>query len=134
MRFPDRKEDYPHAELSKKIIGAAIEVQKELKLGLDEKLYENALCIELARQGLHFEQQPEYPAHYKEHFIGKLRPDLVVEKTIIVETKIAASLTRAHDAQLLGYLAIAQLPLGLLINFNVLPLEVRRLLNPNRPS
>ena len=134
MRFPEKEEDYPHAELSQKIIGAAIEVQKELKLGLDEKLYENALCIELSKRGLNFEQQPEYPVHYKGLFIGKLRPGLVVEKTIIVDTKIVESFTTAHDAQILGYLAITSLPLGLLINFKVLPLKVRRLLNPNRKT
>lgn len=132
MRTPNREEEYPHQELSQRIIGAAIEVQKELRLGLDEKLFENALCVEFSKQGIFFEQQPEYPVHYKGHFIGKLRPDLVVEKTIIVDTKVVDTFNRAHDAQMLGYLAITGLPLGLLINFKVLPLKVRRLLNPNR--
>jgi len=80
---------------------------------------------------MNFEQQPEYPVHYKERFIGKLRPDLVVEK-IIVDTKVVSAFKQAHDARILGYLAITDLPLGLLINFKVLPLKIRRILNPNR--
>lgn len=132
MRIPDRPNEFPHAELSKKIIGAAIEVQKEIKLGLDEKLHENALCVELSRIGLPFEQQPEFPVHYKQRFIGKLRPDLVINEKIIVDTKVVKEFNAAHDSQMLGYLAITGLPLGLLINFKILPLKVRRLLNPNR--
>jgi GxxExxY protein len=60
-----------HEELTKDIIGAAMAVLNELKPGLDEKLYENALTIELAARGHKAEQQREYPVHYKGHFIGK---------------------------------------------------------------
>jgi hypothetical protein len=65
-----------HEEITKAIIGAAMAVLNELKPGLDEKLYENALVIELVARGHTLEQQREYPVHYKGHFIGKLSPDL----------------------------------------------------------
>lgn len=75
----------------------------------------------------------EFPEHYKNHFIGKLKPDLIVEDTIIIELKVDDSFTPAHDAQLLGYLAITSLPLGLLLNFKVIPLGKRRILAPKNP-
>jgi GxxExxY protein len=65
-----------HEELTGQIIGAAMAVLNELKPGLDEKLYENALVNELTGQGHTVEQQRSYPVHYREHFIGKLVPDL----------------------------------------------------------
>jgi len=68
-----------HEELTKEVIGAAMSVLNELKPGLDERLYENALIIELAARGHAAEQQREYPVHYKGHFIGKLIPDLIVD-------------------------------------------------------
>ena len=133
MRIPEQHQEYPHSDLTREIIGAAIAVQKSLRSGLDEKLYENALCIEFAERGISFTQQTEFPVHYKNHFIGKLKPDLIVEDTIIIELKVADSFTPAHDTQLLGYLAITNLPLGLLLNFKVVPLGKRRILAPKKP-
>lgn len=130
MRVPGNEEKYPHAALTHKIIGAAIEVQKALGPGLDEKLYENALCLELHSLGVDFERQPEFPVHYRQRFIGKLRPDLIVENQIIVEIKVAESFSAAHEAQLLSYLNITKLPIGLLLNFKVTPLGKRRLIAP----
>lgn len=127
MRIPDDTKQYPHAELTREVIGAAIEVQRSLKLGLDEKIYETALCIELAERGISFSQQPEYPIHYKGKFIGKLRPDLVIENSIIVEAKVAENFSQQHYSQLLGYLAITELELGLLLNFKTIPLGIKRL-------
>ena len=68
-----------HHEITQGIIGAAIAVLNELKPGLDEKLYENALLIELLARGHTMEQQREFPVHYRGHFIGKLVPDLIVD-------------------------------------------------------
>jgi len=99
----------------------------------DEKLYENALCIELAAKNISFQQQPDYPVHYRDHFIGKLRPDLIVENAVIIEIKIAESFSPAHEAQLLSYLAITKLPLGLLLNFKVTPLGNAALSPPEAP-
>ncbi|NNM30930.1 MAG: GxxExxY protein [Akkermansiaceae bacterium] len=118
---------YPHAALTGEIIAAAIEVQAVLKPGLDEKLYENALCIELEERGLPFSQQPEFPVDYKSRHVGKLRPDLIVEERVIVDAKMAEAFTRAHEAQILGYLAITGLTVGLLLNFKTIPLGKKRI-------
>lgn len=120
---------YPHQELTRRIIGAAIAVHKELKPGLDEKLYERALCIEFAEQGIHFEQQPVYDVRYKGHFIGTKQPDLVVENEIIVDPKCVDAFTRQHEAQMLGYLNLTGLELALLLNFKVWPLGKKRVVN-----
>lgn len=104
-------------EVTEKIIGAGMTVLNELKPGLDEKLYENALVIELLEQGLGCEQQKQHDVFYRGNHIGKLIPDLVVEGAVIVDTKVVESFNERHVAQMIGYLAITQLPVGLLMNF-----------------
>ena len=114
-------------ELTGRIIGAAIRVLDALKPGLDEKLYENALVIELAKQGLEPEQQKSFPVHYDGKFIGKLIPDLIV-KGVVVDTKVVTAFTPDHVAQMLGYLNITGLPLGLLLNFRYRKLQIKRVI------
>ncbi len=114
-------------ELTGKIIGAAIRVLDALKPGLDEKLYENALVIELANQGLQPEQQKSFPVHYDGKFIGKLIPDLIV-KDVVVDAKVVTTFTPDHVAQMLGYLNITGLPLGLLLNFRYRKLQIKRVI------
>jgi GxxExxY protein len=75
--------DALHKELTERIIGAAMEVHRELSNGLDEKLYENALCIEFADQEIFFEQQKRYNVFYKRRPIGNLIPDLIVENAVV---------------------------------------------------
>jgi GxxExxY protein len=79
---------------------------------------------------LAFAQQPEFPVHYKGHFVGKGRPDLVVENQIVVDTKVVKAFNEQHDAQMLGYLVLTNLEVGLLLNFKVTPVGKRRILNP----
>jgi GxxExxY protein len=110
-----------------RIIGAAIRVLDELKPGLDEKLYENALVIELAKLGLQPEQQKSFPVHYDGKFIGKLIPDLIV-CDVVVDAKVATAFTPDHVAQMLGYLNITGLPLGLLLNFRYRKLQIKRVI------
>ena len=118
-------------ELTGRIIGAAIRVLDALRPGLDEKLYENALVIELAKQGLQPEQQKSFPVHYNGKFIGKLIPDLIV-KDVVVDAKVVTAFTPDHIAQMLGYLNITGLPLGLLLNFRYRKLQIKRvILNEN---
>lgn len=124
-----RSQTHPHSKLTSKIFGAAQAVHRELKPGLDEKLYENALCIELADQGIPFQQQSSYPVYYKNHFIGKLIPDLVVNQCVIVDAKVVESFNPAHTSQILGYLNITDLEIGLLLNFKKASLQVKRLAN-----
>ena len=107
-------------ELSSKIIGAAIEVHKALGPGLLESAYEECLCHELSLRGMSFESQKPLPILYK----GKrldcgYRLDMVVEKAIILELKSCEKIEPIHKAQLLTYLKLSGLKLGLLLNFNV---------------
>ncbi|MDY6839209.1 MAG: GxxExxY protein [Thermodesulfobacteriota bacterium] len=107
-------------ELSKRTIGAAIEVHKALGPGLLESAYENCLCHELGLRGLAFERQKALPVTYK----GKqldcgYRLDIVIENAIILELKSCEKIEPIHKAQLLTYLKLSGLHLGLLLNFNV---------------
>jgi GxxExxY protein len=111
--------DFPHQELTREVIAAAILVHQELRPGLDEKLYERALCIELAERGIHFEQQSRYDVFYKGRHLGHLVPDLVVENKIIVDPKVADTFTSEHEAQMIGYLNVTRLDVALLLNFKV---------------
>ena len=119
-----------YQELTGKVIAAAIAVHQELRPGLDEKLYERALCIEFAERGIFFEQQPRYEVTYKGHFLGHLIPDLVIERTLIVDAKCVESFLPVHDAQMIGYLNITGLDIALLLNFKTWPLGKRRILRP----
>ncbi|MDR3403556.1 MAG: GxxExxY protein [Chthoniobacter sp.] len=115
-----------HEEITKDIIGAAMAVLNELKPGLDEKLYENALLIELVNRGHTVEQQREYPVHYKGHLIGKLVPDLIVDATVIADPKVVTAFNDTHVAQMLGYLNITNLNVALLLNFKESKLTWKR--------
>ena len=115
-----------HKELSESIIGAAMKVLNTLRPGLDEKLYENALVIELRKRGHRVEQQREFPVHYDGHLIGTLIPDLIVDDLVIVDPKVVTAFNDTHLAQMLGYLSITQLNLALLINFKFAKLDWKR--------
>ncbi len=94
-----------HKELSEDIIGSAKKVLNTLKPGLDEKLYENALGIELTKRGHRVEQQKRFPVHYEGQLIGTPTPDLIVDDLEIVDPKVAAGFTDTHTAQMTGDLA-----------------------------
>jgi GxxExxY protein len=117
-----------HEDLSGKIIGAAIQVLNELKPGLDEKLYERAIAIELKRRGLIVSVQHSFPVYYGGELIGNLVPDLIVNDAVIVDPKVVACFTETHVAQMIGYLNITGLDLALLINFKNVRLEWKRVL------
>lgn len=105
-------------DLTRRIIGCAINVHRELGPGLLESLYEEAMCVELAEHGLLFRRQQPIQIRYRDKPIGDLRVDLIVEDLVIVELKAIERVIDAHRAQLLSYLRSTDLPLGLLINFN----------------
>ncbi len=111
------KQNLIHENLSGEIIGAAIAVMNELKPGLDEKLYENALIIELQERRHKVEQQSRFPVNYRGHLIGTLIPDMIVDELVVVDTKVVTAFNDNHVAQMLGYLAITGLNLALLLNF-----------------
>lgn len=117
-----------HEELSGKIIGAAMAILNELKPGLDEKLYERALIIELKHRGHAVSVQRSFPVSYHGELIGNLIPDLIVDEAVIADPKVVACFTETHVAQMIGYLNITGLDLALLINFKNARLEWKRVL------
>src|SRR6266446_1995444 len=123
-----------HEELSGKIIGAAMAILNELKPGLDERLYERALIIELKHSGHVVSVQRSFPVFYHGELIGNLIPDLIVNESVIVDAKVVACFTETHVAQMIGYLSITGLDLALLINFKNARLEWKRVLRPQQPD
>ena len=106
-------------DLAYKIVGRAIEVHNELGPGLLESVYEKCLCYELKQNNIAFKNQVQIAIKYKQTNIkSSLRVDILVEDLIIVELKAIEKLLPIHQAQLLTYLKLTELPKGLLINFN----------------
>ena len=117
-------------DLARKVIGAAIEVHRTLGPGYTENVYEEALCIEIANQNISFERQFKVAVEYKGRKVGEGRLDLSVAKILPVELKAVDSLAAIHQAQLISYLKMTHLQLGLLINFKfVMPKQgIKRVL------
>ena len=106
-------------DLSKKVIGFAIEVHKELGPGLLENTYKKCLAYELKKAGINCEIEKEMPVHYKEINIDcGFRIDLLIENSLIVELKSVIQILPVHEAQLLTYMKLSKIKIGLLINFN----------------
>jgi len=119
-------------KFSKEIIGAAIEVHRNLGPGLLESAYEECLCRELVIRGLTFERQKPLPLSYKGIKLDcGYRLDIVVEGLVILELKAVDRIEPIHEAQLLTYLKLAKSKLGILINFNVPVLKngIKRIVN-----
>ena len=127
---PDQRTD----ELAHAVIGAAIEVHRQLGPGFLESVYEEALCIELEDRRIPFERQKEISVLYKGRKIGVQRIDLLVGQSLIVELKAVEALAEIHKAQVISYLKASHLSLGLLINFNVPVLKngIQRIVYTNR--
>ena len=100
------------------VIRCAIEVHRCLGPGLLESVYESAICIEFENCGLNFRRQVGVPLLYKGHLIAEHRPDLVVEDRLVVEIKSVSRLDPVHVVQVLTYLRVTRIPIGLLLNFN----------------
>ena len=105
-------------DLTEQIIGCAIEVHRQLGPGLLESVYESALCIELRSTGLPFTRQVGVPILYKGELIAEHRPDLIVRDEVIVEIKSVERFNPVFLAQMLTYLRITDLHVGLILNFN----------------
>ena len=123
-----------HEELSRDIISAAMKVLYTLRPGLNEKLYENALLIELVKRGHRVDQQKSYPVFYDGHFIGKLTPDLIVDELVIVDPKVVEDFCEDHVSQMLGYLAITDLELAILLNFKRSKLQWKRVVKQHEKA
>ncbi len=116
-----------HQELREAIIGAAMKVLNTLKPGLDEKLYERALVIELRKRGHKVDQQRQFPVYYERKDIGTLIPDLIVDDLVIADPKVVTAFHETHIAQMIGYLNITGLKLALPLNFKNARLEWKRI-------
>jgi GxxExxY protein len=109
-----------HEDITEKIIGAAIEVHRELGPGLLESAYEAALAYELSLREIKYERQKEMPVRYKGFLIEVgYRLDLLVDDRVIVELKAVTEMHPIYEAQLITYLRLSGCRVGLLINFNV---------------
>lgn len=117
--------DYLHQDLTSKIISCFYKVYNTLGFGFLEKVYENALLIELNNAGLNVERQKPIKVHYEDRLVGEYFADIIVESKIILELKAAESLIEEHELQLINYLKATDIELGLLLNFGKKP-EIRR--------
>ncbi len=119
-------------QMTEKIIGCAYAVGNELGVGFLEKVYENALLIELEKKGLHVEQQKHVPVIYSGQIVGDYIADLIVEGSVIIELKSVKSIERIHQAQLLNYLKATGIHTGLLLNFGTSRLGIKRMVLGNK--
>ena len=108
-----------HEDITDKILGAAVAIHKAIGPGLAEQSYQAAMAIEMTDQGLRFEREPLIAVNYKGKIIGHHRPDFVVESKVVVELKVVRNFEPVFTTQVLTYLRLTGLRVGLLINFNV---------------
>jgi GxxExxY protein len=130
-------EPSPHLDqLARRVIGASIEVHRQLGPGYPESLYERAMCIELRRSGIPFRSQVAVPVFYKGEGIGEGQLDLLIDEALVVELKAVDRWAMVHEAQVIAYLKATRLQLGLLFNFNVHLMKhgIRRVIATQHPE
>jgi GxxExxY protein len=123
---------YPCKEETHAIIGCAFEVLNELGHGLNEKLYENSLVVEFKRHSIAFDQQRRFEVLYKGELVGEFVPDLIAFGKVAVDTKTIDRITDHERGQMLNYLRITKLPVGLILNFKHAKLEYERVVLSHR--
>jgi|SRR5438105_9458958 len=120
-----------HSELTDKIIGVFYDVYNELGCGFLESVYREALLIALRDSGLHAEREFPIPVFFRGQSVGNFHADLLVNRLVLLELKVARTLDRSHEGQLLHYLKGTEIEIGLLLNFGQRP-EFRRLILDNQ--
>lgn len=123
------KNEYKYSELTSRIIGCAMQVHSALGNGFREVIYQRALAIEMADQGLNYSREHEMPVYYKGWQVGTRRADFLVEGVVSVELKALIKMEDVHLAQAINYLECYDLEIGLLINFGAKSLEYKRVTN-----
>jgi GxxExxY protein len=123
------EKEYKHSDVTRKIIGAAMKVHSTLGNGFQEVIYQRALAIEMAKQGLSFQRELEMQIYYDGQEIGTRRVDFLVEDKVMVELKALTTLEDVHLAQAINYLEAYKLEVGLLLNFGAKTLEYKRVVN-----
>ncbi len=114
-------------EITYEIRGAIFEVNKVLGSGFLEKIYENALIIELKLRGLNVQSQVPLKVQYKDNSVGDYFADIVVEGQVIVELKVAERIEKVHEAQLINYLRATGIRVGLIVNMKHPKAEIKRM-------
>lgn len=125
------EDNYKHTDITQKIIKAFYHVYNTLGYGFLEKVYENAIIIELRSMGISVEKQRPIKVYYNEIQVGEYFADLVVENVVIVELKTAESFCEEHEFQLINYLKATNIEVGLLLNFGKTP-EIKRKVFSNK--
>ena len=120
--------NYLHSDLSERILNAFYKVYNKLGYGFLEKVYENAIMIELRKSGLNCRQQQGVVVYYDNEEVGYYNADIIVENKIIVELKSAEAISPEHVAQLVNYLRATDIEVGLVLNFGKEPQSARRVL------
>jgi GxxExxY protein len=124
-------DNYKHTEITEKIIKAFYNVYNSLGYGFLEKVYENAMLVELSGMGMYAEKQKPIRVNYQGKEVGEYYADLVVNECVIVELKAAESLCEEHEYQLINYLKATDIEVGLLLNFGKEP-EIKRRVFANK--
>ena len=127
-------EQYLHKDLTEKIIKAFYKVYNTLGYGFLEKVYENALLIELREMGLQVEQQKLLKVYYGQYLVGEYFADLVIEGVVLLELKAVETLHPTHHAQILNYLKATEIEIGLLLNFGLKPEIGRKIFTNDRKT
>lgn len=123
-------DNYKYSGITEKIIGASMTVHKNLGGGnFTEKIFQRALLLELTDMGILFESEKELPVYYKGKLIGKKRVDVLVDEKVLVELKAVSQLEKIHFNQVINYLKVFNLEVGLLVNFGTDSLQVKRFVN-----
>ena len=120
-----------HEELTKEIIGIFYNVYNELGYGFLERVYQNAMFIELKNNGFDIEVQKKIQVFYKEHEVGWYIADIVVNNCVILELKAQDTLVKANESQLINYLKATECEVGLLLNFGKKPELIRKVYQNN---
>ncbi len=124
------EQKYKYQDLTHEIIGAAMEVHRQLGNGFQEVIYQRALAIELNLRNINFQREKEMPLEYKGHDIGTRRVDFFIEDKIMLEIKAVIQLEDVHLAKAINYLEAYGLETGLLVNFGNTSLQFKRVLKP----
>ncbi|MCA6423147.1 MAG: GxxExxY protein [Flavobacterium sp.] len=119
--------NFPHQELTKSIIGLYYDVNNELGYGFMEKVYHNAMLIELKKRGFEIDNQKKLNVLYKNEIVGEYVPDIIVNNKVILELKTVEYLLDIHENQLLNYLKATDCEVGIILNFGKDPQFIRKI-------
>jgi len=122
------------SDLSAQVIGCAMVVHRTLGSGYHESVYQNALCLELAEAGIHFETHKKLCVFYKGRPVGDFEADVIVADSLLLELKAVENLNKAHEAQVVNYLTTTGIEHGLLLNFGSSSLQFKKKFRVYRAS